>query len=202
MGWATPGEALAIVEQTPLGRVSMLIGDEVWIPEVSRCLALNGVELVLHPADWDRAEAAEMAATERASENRFHLVSVTRLDCAAKFGSQTSLAGEYVGGEPIPLMRYPQGVWTRHGVEEQVLVDLPRRQAHCKMMGLHLDVLRKRFPHLYGVCTKPDQELFTWRNTTSACPPEGMRSLTEVRTQRGAVGRRRQYTVMDPPVVD
>mmetsp|Transcript_59368 Transcript_59368/g.109791 ORF Transcript_59368/g.109791 Transcript_59368/m.109791 type:complete len:801 (-) Transcript_59368:27-2429(-) len=198
MSWATPGETLAVVEQTAFGRISMLIGDEVWIPEVSRCLAINGVELVLHPTNWDRPEAAEMAATERASENRFHLVSVTRLDGAAKFGSQTTLAGEYVGGEPIPLMRYPQGVWTRYGVEEQVLVDLPRRQPHCKMMGLYLDVLRKRFPHLYGVCTKPEQELYTWRNTTSA-DPEVQGFLTEVRTQRGAAGRRREYTVMEPP---
>mmetsp|Transcript_72376 Transcript_72376/g.172453 ORF Transcript_72376/g.172453 Transcript_72376/m.172453 type:complete len:802 (+) Transcript_72376:99-2504(+) len=196
--WATAGDSLAPVVQTSLGRLSLLVGDEVWIPEVSRCLALEGVEILLHPADWDRLEAGEMAATERASENRFHLVSVTRLDSPGKLGSQTTMAGEYMGGEPIPLMRYPQGVWTRYGVEEQVLVDLPRRQAHCKMMGLHLDVLKKRFPHLYGVCTKPEQELFSWRNTTSA-DPEEMRFLTESRIPRGALGPHRTCTVMEPP---
>lgn len=172
--WASAGDALAPVVSTPLGRIALMVGDEVWIPEVSRCLALNGVEIVLHPTDWDCAEAGEMAATERAGENRFHLVSVTRLDCPGKLGSQTTLAGEYIGGEPIPLMRYAQGVWARHNVEEQILVELLRRQAHCKMMGDHLDVLHKRFPELYSVCTMPNHELPTWRNATGgvsdSCP--------------------------------
>lgn len=169
--WATPGDSLSPVYAHPeLGHVGMMIGDEVWIPEVSRILALEGVEIILHPADWDRIEAAEMAATERASESKIHLVSVTRLDCLGKIGSQTTLAGEFIGDEPIPLMRFNSGVWCRHNVEEQVIVDLVRRQPHCKMMGFHLDVLRRRFPDLYGACTKPSGELFLWRNTTRVRP--------------------------------
>lgn len=195
--WATPGDALAAVHASAaLGRVALMLGDEVWIPEVSRCLAIEGVEVVLHPSDWDRAEAGEMAATERAGENRFHLVSVTRLDCPGRLGSQTTLAGEYIGGEPIPLARYAQGVWARHNVEEQILVDLPRRQAHCKMMGDHLDVLRKRFPRLYGVCTESAGGLFTWRNVTRARPGD---YRDEYALVRGSLGRKRKYDVMTPP---
>jgi len=193
--WATPGDALAQVHQTLLGRIALMIGDEVWIPEVSRCLAIEGVEIVLHPADWERPEAGEMAACERSTENRFHLVSVTRLDCKGKLGSQTMLAGEYTGGEPIPLARYGQGVWTRHNVEEQVHVELARRQTHCKMMGDHLDVLRKRFPTLYGACTKPSEELFTWRNTTKKRPSDFPDDLRDVRR---TLGLRRQFDVMAP----
>lgn len=162
--WATPGDhRCEVISDPALGRVAMMISDEVWSPEVSRCLALAGAEVVLHPADWDILEAGEMAATERATENRFHLVSVNRLDSPGRLGSQTTLAGEYIGGEPIPLMRYGQGIWCRYGVEEQVIVELPRRQAHCKMMGDHLDVLKKRAPALYSVCCKPKEELYGWR---------------------------------------
>jgi len=168
--WATPCNSPFEVHATPLGRIALMVGSEVWIPEMSRCLALKGAEIVLHPADWDSKEAGDLAATERAGENRFHLVSVTRLDCPGVFGSQTTLAGEYLGDEPIPLMRYAQGVWARHNVEEQILVDLPRRQAHCKMMGDNLDVLRKRFPELYGIFTEPQTLLPTWRNTTRTLP--------------------------------
>lgn len=194
--WATPGDSLSSVVRTAaLGAVALMVGNEVWIPEVARCLALQGAEVLLHPADWDCAEAGEMAATERASENRVHLVSVTRLDCPGRLGSQTTLAGEYIGGEPIPLMRYPQGVWCRHNVEEQVIVDLPRRQAHCKMMGDHLDVLHKRFPELYGVCTRPESELFTWRGTTKTRPGDYEDGLLP---QRGAVGVKRKYDVEAP----
>ena len=162
--WASAGDHLCeVIEEPALGRVAMMISDEVWSPELSRCLALAGAEVVLHCADWDVLEAGEMAATERATENRFHLVSVNRLDSPGRLGSQTTLAGEYIGGEPIPLMRYGQGIWCRYGVEEQVIVELSRRQAHCKMMGDHLDVLKKRAPELYGVCCKHREELYSWR---------------------------------------
>jgi len=148
--WATQGEELCPVWETPLGRLAFMIDDEVWIPEVSRALALNGVETVLHPCDWDRQEAPNMAAVERTSENRTHLVSVARLDNMAKVGSQVVFAGEFIGGEPIALMRYPMAQWMRYGVEEQMVVTLERREANCKMMGFCLDVLAHRFPQCYG----------------------------------------------------
>jgi len=76
---------------------------------------------------------------------------VTRLDNVAREGSQVAFAGEFIPGhtEPIALMRYSQCQWQRYGVEEQLLVDLQRREAHCKMMGFHLDVLATRQPALY-----------------------------------------------------
>eukprot|EP00913_Durusdinium_trenchii_P032479 g30408.t1 len=156
--WASVGHQLCIIEEPALGRVAMMMADEVWSPELARCLALAGAEVVLHCADWDVSDAGEMAATERATENRFHLVSVNRLDSPGRLGSQTILAGEYIGGEPIPLMRYGQGIWCRYGVEEQIIVELQRRLTHCKMMGDHLDVLAKRSPELYHVCCTASED--------------------------------------------
>ena len=60
-----------------------------------------------------------------------------------------TFAGEFVGGEPIPLMRFAMAQWTRHGVEEQPIFQLRRREPHCKMMGHHLCVLGKCEPALY-----------------------------------------------------
>lgn len=195
--WATPGAEFSQVHYVPeLGRVAMMLGDEVWIPEVSRILALEGVEIIMHPTDWDRVEAAEMAATERASENKIHLVSVTRLDCPGKIGSQTTLAGEFIGDEPIPLMRFNTGVWCRYNVEEQVLVDLKRREPHCKMMGFHLDVLKKRFPHLYGVCVQPTGDLYTWRNTTKTRPGDYKDEHLPIRS---SFSTKRKHDVYFPP---
>lgn len=152
--WATAGSSLSAIFSVPtLGRVAMMLGCEVWVPEVARSLAIDGVEIILHPADWHRQEDADMGATQRGGENRVHLVSTTRLDSVGHTGSQTTVAGEFTGVEPIPLMRYSKGVWARAGVEESILVELPRRQAHCKMMGFHLDVLEKRQPECYGSFT-------------------------------------------------
>lgn len=154
--WATAGEALSPVFDTGdladggIGRVTMMLGDEIWLPEVMRVLTLRGAEAVLHPCDWAAAHDAHVAASERVSENKTHLVSVARLDNAAHVGSQVTFAGEFNGLDPIPLMRYAMAQWTRYGVEEQPLLDLPRRQAYCKVMGHHLCVLGKRDPSLYG----------------------------------------------------
>jgi len=149
--WAAAGQSLATVMDTEIGKLALMIGDEVWIPEVGRALGVLGAEIVIHPCNWDRPEAPNMAAVERTSENRYHLVSVARLDNKGLVGSQVVFAGEFVGGEPIALMRFPMAQWMRYGVEEQMVVDLHRREAHCKMMGFHLDVLAKRAPECYGM---------------------------------------------------
>jgi predicted amidohydrolase len=152
--WATPGDDLPVWD-TPVGRIGFMLGDEVWIPEVMRVLALRGAEVVLHPCSWDRTEAATVAATERTEENRVHLVSVARLDNPAGFGSQVLRADLFEAGQPIAVMRYPTGHWTRPGFEEQVVVTLDLREANSKMMGHHLDPLRTRAPQLYGVMSEP-----------------------------------------------
>lgn len=167
-----------------------MIGDEVWIPEVSRCLAVEAVEVVLHPCDWDKKEAAEMAATERGGENRFHLVSVTRLDCVGEIGSQTTFAGEFCGLEPIPAMRYANAAWCRYNVEEQITVDLRRREPHCKMMGYHMDVMHKRFPELYEVCKVPTEDLYHWKYVTRTALGD---YKDERRLQRGTIGAKRMF---------
>jgi len=58
---------------------------------------------------------------------------VARLDNPAEVGSQVVFAGEFLGGEPVALMRFPTAQWMRHGVEELLVVELERREPHCKV---------------------------------------------------------------------
>ncbi|MEO3787520.1 carbon-nitrogen hydrolase family protein [Actinocorallia sp. B10E7] len=150
--WATPGSELSVAD-TPIGRIGFMIGEEVWVPEVSRVLAVEGAELIVHPTSWTTPDAMHVAATERTEENRVHLVSVTRLDCPANLGSQVVRADDFEPGQPIAVMRYPTGYWTRPGFEEQLLLELDLRESNDKMMGHHLDPLATRAPHLYGSFT-------------------------------------------------
>jgi predicted amidohydrolase len=99
--WATAGDEL-VVADTPIGRIGLMIGNEVWLPEVSRILTLRGAEIIAHPADWDRMEAATIAAVERTEENRTHLVSCARTDNPAKFGSQIVIADRFRFGQVSP----------------------------------------------------------------------------------------------------
>ena len=150
--WATPGAELSVAD-TPIGRIGFMIGEEVWVPEVARVLAVEGAELIVHPTSWTTPDAMHVAATERTEENRVHLVSVTRLDCPAGLGSQIVRADDFRPGQPIAVMRYPTGYWTRPGFEEQLLLDLDLRESNDKMMGYHLDPLATRAPQLYGSFT-------------------------------------------------
>ncbi|HEX3792487.1 MAG TPA: carbon-nitrogen hydrolase family protein [Pseudonocardiaceae bacterium] len=147
--WATPGDRLDVV-RTEVGVLGLLVSDEIWVPEIARVLAVSGAEILCHPTDWDRDEAATVAATERAEENRVHLVSSTRLDSPARVGSQIVRADEFVPGAPIALMRYPTAYWSRPGFEEQVAIELDLREARSKMMGRYLDPLATRAPLVYG----------------------------------------------------
>jgi predicted amidohydrolase len=151
-GWATPGDRIEVAD-TPLGRVGLMIGDETWLPEVGRVLALQGAEIVLHPCSWTEASEALQAATERVEENRFHLVSATRLDNPAGLGSQAVVATAWNPLAPIALPRFPTAYTTRFGFEEQIVVALDRAGAHDKRLGAHVDVIRDRFPECYGALT-------------------------------------------------
>ena len=155
--WATAGDSLEVAE-TPLGVIGLMIGDEVWLPEVARILSFRGAELIIHPVDWDRPEACHQAATERTEENRTHLVSVARTDNPAGVGSQIVLNDRFFPGQPIALMRYPSAMWTRPGFEEDLFVTLDLMDSHSKVQGFHLDPLATRQPELYGAITGPFQE--------------------------------------------
>lgn len=148
--WATPGDEF-VVAPTPVGVIGLMIGNEIWLPEMARILTLRGAEIIAHPVGWDRPEAAHQAATERTEENRTHLVSAARLDSAADVGSQVTIADRFLPGQPIAVMRYPTAVWSRPGFEENVVVDLDLEDAHSKVQGAHLDPVATRQPHLYDV---------------------------------------------------
>lgn len=161
--WASQGQDLPVFD-VEIGRIGVLVGSEIWVPEAFRVLALRGAEIVVHPCSWDRVEAATMAATERTEENRVHLVSSARLDNPAGIGSQILRADEFRPGQPIALMRYPTAYVSRTGFEEQLLVELDLREAHSKMMGWHLDVLATRQPAVYAPMVQP----FNGRSGTTA----------------------------------
>jgi N-carbamoylputrescine amidase len=63
-----PGDIGLPVFDTPLGRIGMLICYDLWFPEATRALALQGAELICVPTNWvpipgQRPGAAAMATT-------------------------------------------------------------------------------------------------------------------------------------------
>jgi predicted amidohydrolase len=163
--WATPGNDFTVVD-TPIGAIGLMIGNEIWLPEVTRILSLRGAEVIAHPADWDRVEAATMAAVERTEENKTHLVSCARTDNVAVFGSQIVKADRFRPGQCIAVMRYPTAIWSRTGFEENIFYELDLQDSHSKMQGIYLDPLATRQPNLYSAFVKSPSNRMDVRNGT------------------------------------
>lgn len=71
LGW----EGTFPVVDTELGRIALVACGEIAIPEVARCLMLNGAEIILHPTNEDNNPAQEAAKIARAAENMVYVVS-------------------------------------------------------------------------------------------------------------------------------
>ncbi len=65
------GELTAPVVSTPAGNVALLCGDEGFVPEVARCLALEGADILAWPM-FESNPMTERVARTRSDENRVY----------------------------------------------------------------------------------------------------------------------------------
>ncbi|MGE5485528.1 MAG: nitrilase-related carbon-nitrogen hydrolase [Ignavibacteriales bacterium] len=70
--WATRGDLGMPCFDVPAGRVGMAIGSELLVPEVARCLAKNGVDIILAPSVWPWREW-DFVLSDRAANNDCYL---------------------------------------------------------------------------------------------------------------------------------
>ena len=127
----TLGEWPATVVETPAGRVGVLCGDEGLVPEVARCLALEGAEILA----WSVFEAGAMTeavARARSDENRVYTA-------AAWPGG-----GVITAPTGAPLTAVPAG----SGVAMAAQVN--RAVARWKDMAPGTNAILDRMPQAYG----------------------------------------------------
>jgi len=77
--WATAGPSLRVFP-TAFGNIGIMLGHEGLLPEVARCLTLEGADLICWPCSWKSPQDYTLIATERALENRIALIACNRLD--------------------------------------------------------------------------------------------------------------------------
>lgn len=73
-------DALFPVVDTPIGRLGVFVCGDIQYPEVARCLALKGAEVLIHPTAeiYRRSQAGwEAMRVARAAENKVYLLSCT-----------------------------------------------------------------------------------------------------------------------------
>lgn len=135
-GAASPlGETNAPVVATPSGNVALLCGDEGLVPEVARCLALEGADILAWPI-FAPFEMAERMARTRSDENRVYTA-------AAWPGG-----GMIVAPNGSPLTAVPQG--TAVAMAAQV----NKAMARWKDMAPGTNLIRDRRPAAYAPLVK------------------------------------------------
>jgi predicted amidohydrolase len=78
--FVTPGDELPVWD-TPLGRIGVEICYHLRFPEVTRALALQGADIVVHPTNFPMAAKiqTELITVARAAENRIFLLTANRV---------------------------------------------------------------------------------------------------------------------------
>lgn len=151
-GWFDPGHSFPVFD-TAMGRIGLMICADGRLPEIARCLALAGAELIVDPTAWvtwgrDRAALSNpqvdyMLAT-RAWENGLPIVAANKVGVEA--GSVVYCGRSGVVGNA--------GEWMAQASserEEVIVVDLPPlRHAHYPA---------PRIPERYADLVRPTAEL-------------------------------------------
>jgi predicted amidohydrolase len=146
--FVTPGEELTTIS-TPVAKIGMLICYDWRFPEVARCQALQGAEILLGLSNWPEGAKVtpERLLPARAVENRLWIVSSNRVG--------TEGGAKYIG---MSAIIDPDGnMVSAPGEQEDVVkreVDplLSRTKKLVRKKGEYeIDLLGDRRPHLYGL---------------------------------------------------
>ncbi len=129
------GETPAAVIETPAGRVGVLSGEEGLVPEVARCLALEGAEIIAWSGFKMSAFAHKVART-RAEENRVYV--------AAAWGLEGTVVAP--GGNAIAVV--PEGSGMLVGAQVNAAL------ARWKDMAPGTNVILDRNPSAYTALTR------------------------------------------------
>jgi len=155
-----PGPELGIAELFGI-KVGVLICSELWLPEVSRSLAVSGAELLLAPAGGGFGKVApnwQLIARARAIENEVYVVLTQHLfggeEGAALIAgpeevvSESKKAGVLLGDLDLDRLR-----WLR---------DTDDSMANPKPFTSLPGLLRARRPELYSVLGEPVAGLYDY----------------------------------------
>lgn len=150
--FVTPGDSLGLFD-TPLGKVGLAICYEWRFPEVARCLALKGADLLIGLSNWPSGAVVipTVLLPARAAENHVWIVSANRV------GSEGG--NEFIGRSSIIA---PDGSTTASlgGNEGGVVMgeldlSLSRDKRLVKQPGEYeIDLWQDRCPFLYGATTR------------------------------------------------
>ncbi|HEY2932383.1 MAG TPA: carbon-nitrogen hydrolase family protein [Acidobacteriota bacterium] len=151
--FATPGDFPLHVCDTPIGRIGVMICYDQRFPEVARCLALQGADIIVLPTNWPvGAESApEFILRTRALENRVFLIGANRVG--------TERGARFIGRSCILDPAGNRIAEADAHSETLLAADIEPTRAREKRIVIEkgkfeMDTVGDRRPDLYGVLTE------------------------------------------------
>jgi len=154
--FATPGDLPLRVQDTSAGRVGVMICYDQRFPEVARCLALEGADIITLPTNWPvGAESApEFILRTRALENRVFLIGANRVG--------TERGARFIGRSCILDPAGNRLAEADADSEIMLQADIDPMKARQKRLVIEkgkfeMDTVGDRRPDLYGILVEPKE---------------------------------------------
>jgi predicted amidohydrolase len=161
--WFAFGERRFPIVDTELGRLGMMICFDGRIPEISRCTALSGAQVIIDMANFFVLDQAEMWGPARAYENGVWLCAAT------KAGQERSIY--YPGGSMIVDPRGNVRAQVPYNAHAMAVSEIDPTLADDKGFAPGADKFADRRPDVYTVLAKPYSETAVAKVVTQPIVP-------------------------------
>ncbi len=98
-GWAKPGDAIPVFELEGIGRLGVLIGDDVCFPEAAGVLEVNRVDVIVNPSAWYGQYGAYIMYNKAISANPFPDNAMVLWDSVSESAMAYVITANFVGGD-------------------------------------------------------------------------------------------------------
>lgn len=141
----TPGDLPFPVADIGLAKVGLLVCYDHFFPEAARSLALQGAEVLAHPANLVMPGLAQLTMRVRALENRVFTVTANRIGGEARTGEMLRFTGlsQIVAPSGDVLVQGPEDA------EDVRVIEIDPAQARDKHLTARNDVFADRRPEFY-----------------------------------------------------
>ncbi len=148
------GRNASQVVDTEIGRIGLYICMDGLIPETTRCLAVQGAQVLINPLNSGGPDEEHLHVPARAAENHVWVLSCNNVGPIAGGHARNYVGGsQIVGPTGSPVAR------ASATDEDIVYATIDPAAADDKRVGQDNDLLADRRPELYGLLTVPNDEL-------------------------------------------
>ncbi len=97
--WATPGDDIPVFEVEGIGRMGVLIGDDVCFPEAAGVLAVGRADVICNPAAWHGQYGGFIQTPKEMSASPFPDNAMVLWDAVSEGAEAYTVTANFVGGD-------------------------------------------------------------------------------------------------------